>query len=666
MSSEVNTASSILSFLRAGSLIAKIRWGFSLKILLILLLAGGAVLSIQSLSDRIAEIRAAAVANNDAQDAQAALLLGRLQAFRYRATGLDDATAQAEAAFTRLHTRLVTEDSKAAAQQYLAGFRRFVALDAEIKALAGAMTDNGVAARERFTEIRETAFQDADLPAAHASGVLQEALLRGRFHAHAYLRSRDDTDRRTALGSFEEVDARFAPLFAELNDPRRRELAEEARSSVAAMRAAFDQARERFADADKELAALDALGPKILQTLTETAKAADTAQALSVASATRTVRLALTANAVFALAGLTGGAAMALLLTAFIARRFRTLCDDTEALTAGRLDHEISGTSRRDEFGRLARGLQVFRDGLVQNAQLRADQDAAEQRAASERRQALMDTAVQFERQVGVVIDSVARAADELQNTSTRLAAIVEESNAQSASVASAAEQADTNVQMVAASAEQLSQALQEVAHTVAQTAAVARDSSSSADESRQQLDTLNDALADVDDVIAAINDVAEQTNLLALNATIEAARAGDAGRGFAVVASEVKGLATQTKTMTERISQRLEAVRSSAVRSIDSTKSIIANTKRISEAVASVSASVEEQSGATSEISRSIQETATGTNEVTRNFNGLKEAVDESSTIANGVKGAAESLSRQATDLRKSIDALLGDLRAA
>ncbi len=75
--------------------------------------------------------------------------------------------------------------------------------------------------------------------------------------------------------------------------------------------------------------------------------------------------------------------------------------------------------------------------------------------------------------------------------------------------------------------------------------------------------DILN-SFKDVEKMIDDIAKIAKQTNLLALNASIEAARAGESGRGFSVIATEIQKLATNSKEVSDHISEKVKSISSS------------------------------------------------------------------------------------------------------
>jgi putative methionine-R-sulfoxide reductase with GAF domain len=93
----------------------------------------------------------------------------------------------------------------------------------------------------------------------------------------------------------------------------------------------------------------------------------------------------------------------------------------------------------------------------------------------------------------------------------------------------------------------------------------VAQSAVSRASAMTAEVAALGDASLAIGDVIKIISSIAEQTNLLALNATIEAARAGESGKGFAVVAGEVKELARETAEATQKVSDQIAGIQTSA-----------------------------------------------------------------------------------------------------
>lgn len=71
-----------------------------------------------------------------------------------------------------------------------------------------------------------------------------------------------------------------------------------------------------------------------------------------------------------------------------------------------------------------------------------------------------------------------------------------------------------------------------------------------------------NEDLSIIDNSIMAISDISEKTHVLAINASIEAARAGKHGEGFAVVAHEIKKLASDVKSIVNRISNIISEIK--------------------------------------------------------------------------------------------------------
>ncbi len=329
-------------------------------------------------------------------------------------------------------------------------------------------------------------------------------------------------------------------------------------------------------------------------------------------------------------------------------------------------DHSLNITVRsNDEIGQVAKALQELQAMLIEAEKLR-EQQAEEQEAKVRRAQVIEDMIAEFDRSASSALESVGSAATEMQSTAESMSATAEQTNKQANAVAAAAEQATANVQTVASAAEEMSASIGEISRQVANSGQIAKRAVEEADRTNDTVQGLAGAAEKIGEVVNLIQDIAEQINLLALNATIEAARAGDAGKGFAVVASEVKSLANQTAKATEEINSQITGMQTVAGEAVEAIGSIGKTINEVDETAAAIASAVEEQTATTEEIARNVQEAAAGTQEVSSNITGVTEGAGETGKAATQVLEASTDLSRQSEDLRKVIDKVIADIRAA
>jgi methyl-accepting chemotaxis protein len=336
------------------------------------------------------------------------------------------------------------------------------------------------------------------------------------------------------------------------------------------------------------------------------------------------------------------------------------------ALSAGELALPVVDTVRRDEFGEMARTVQVFKDAMIESDRLRTEQADIEQRQLQQRKMDTYRLADDFEGAVGEIIETVSSSSTELEASASSLSSTAERSQTLARMVATASEAASSNVQSVASATEEMTVSVNEISRQVQESARIANEAVDQARLTNDLVGELSQAAGRIGAVVELINNIAGQTNLLALNATIEAARAGEAGRGFAVVAHEVKALAAQTAKATDEISSQITGMQTATGQSVIAIKEIGLTIGRISEISSTIAAAVEEQGAATQEISRNVQQAAQGTMQVSANISDVQRGASETGSASSQVLSAAQSMSRDSNRLKLEVSKFLNSVRAA
>jgi methyl-accepting chemotaxis protein len=348
-----------------------------------------------------------------------------------------------------------------------------------------------------------------------------------------------------------------------------------------------------------------------------------------------------------------------------ITRPLNGLSQAMAKLAEGDTAVAIPATEAKDELGRMARTVLVFRDNAIERERLAANETEAN-RARERRSETIATTIVGFEQSVDQALAKVRDAATRLDGSATALNgaadAVSAEANAAEERVTAASE----NVGAAAASTEELTGSIAAIAQQAAKSTEVAERAVSEAQRTVTTMSDLSSVATRIGEVIGLIQAIAGQTNLLALNATIEAARAGEAGRGFAVVASEVKSLAGQTGKATEEIAAQIGAIQtaaSDAARAIEQVNAIIDDMSSIA---TSVAAAVEQQNAAVASIAQGVNRASGDARSGAQAMSRVAGRTQDARATAGDVKTLAETLATEAESLDAEVRRFLAEVRAA
>lgn len=334
-------------------------------------------------------------------------------------------------------------------------------------------------------------------------------------------------------------------------------------------------------------------------------------------------------------------------------------------LAKNQLETQVPFQNQKDEIGKMALSLEIFRKGLAQAEVLRQEAQAHDARNAEvmTRRLAMAEA---FQQKMMIRAQSFVQSSTDVSNAAHSLSETAEETARQAQTVSGAAEEAATNVQTVAAATEEMSMSVKEINAQVTDAARVAEEAAQEAMNSEQEIRSLAAAAQSIGDVINLITQIASQTNLLALNATIEAARAGEAGKGFAVVASEVKDLATQTARATGEIGQKVAEIQNATARTVTSIEKIVTTIDHIRDISGAVATAVEQQGAATNEIANNTALAAGGTLAVTENIFGVGHAAEITGEASSHMMTLSVNLTTQAKALEEEVQEFVTQLRAS
>lgn len=372
-------------------------------------------------------------------------------------------------------------------------------------------------------------------------------------------------------------------------------------------------------------------------------------------------------------------------------RPLGVLTSAVKSLSQGKLDTEIPYTQSGNEFGNIARALEVFRDNAHEklviegrSAQERAEAEAERGRNDAEKR----ETDRQIDYAVNQLAGGLARLSqgdltqtidtpfsgrleqlrtdfnNSLANLKDVLAQIRERTlviQHNGMEMRESSNDLSRRTESQAASLEETAAAVEQITVTVKSSAERAREANQAVRITQQSADSsgtvvknaidamgrIEGASKKIEQIIEVIDEIAFQTNLLALNAGIEAARAGEAGKGFAVVAQEVRELAQRSadaaREIKTLINQSTNEVGTGALL-VQEAGQVLSD---ISQQIVVVSKHVETIATATADQSSALQE-------VNGSVNQMDQMTQQNAAMAEESSAATQMLSEE-------VEALLG-----
>ena len=261
------------------------------------------------------------------------------------------------------------------AQKYDDGFSQVVEMYKIRDEHVAIVNDLGPKIEKNLSDITDSAYSDDDVTAAyHAAGALRDLLI-ARLYVMKFLSDNDLEQSTRVKEELKSFETKVAALFRELQNPTRHKLAKEAVTMTHKYRESFSSVVELIIKRNDHMRdTLDTIGPQVAATLNtlvaENKAKQDEIGPHAVASMNNSKNIAMGVSLFAILFGIATGYVVSISIT----NPIEAMTKSMDVLSKGDTSVEIPAQGQKDQIGKMAEAVQVFKDNMIENDHMRAEQ----------------------------------------------------------------------------------------------------------------------------------------------------------------------------------------------------------------------------------------------------------------------------------------------------